>query len=128
MPAARTVHDWRQAHSDFAAQFARAREEGYDAIAESCIDIADDARNDWMERRDDKGEGYALNGDHVQRSKLRVWTRLQLLAKWSPKKYGDRVELTGEMTHRNLSDESLIAALNKFGVPVKGIAPEGSDD
>lgn len=35
--------------------------------------------------------------DMTQHRKLQVWTRLQLLAKWAPKKYGEsiRQELTG---------------------------------
>ncbi|MEI7443276.1 MAG: terminase [Burkholderiales bacterium] len=73
MPAWRTVYHWRKAHPEFRLAMDEARDVGYDAIAEGCIDIAD--------RR----------GGDPQRDRLRVWTRLQLLAKWSPEKYGDRV-------------------------------------
>ena len=98
MPADRTVRLWCQEDTAIAAAIARAREMGEDALAEQCLEIADDARNDWMERQgEDGGEGWRLNGDHVQRSKLRIETRLKLLAKWNPKKYGDKVsaELSG---------------------------------
>jgi hypothetical protein len=71
---------------------ARAREIGYDAIAEDCLRIADDASNDWMETE----HGPRLNAEHVQRSKLRIETRLKLLAKWNPKKYGERVQVAGD--------------------------------
>jgi hypothetical protein len=40
--------------------------------------------------------GPRLNAEHVQRSKLRIETRLKLLAKWSPKKYGERVQVAGD--------------------------------
>lgn len=99
MPAVRTVNDWRAADERLSADIARARILGFDAIAESCLEIADDGRNDWMERQDSNGgtSGWSLNGEHVQRSKLRVETRLKLLAKWDPTRYGDqqKVELTG---------------------------------
>jgi hypothetical protein len=40
--------------------------------------------------------GPRLNAEHVQRSKLRIETRLKLLAKWNPKKYGERVAVAGD--------------------------------
>ncbi|MBD3684118.1 hypothetical protein H3005_19885 [Stenotrophomonas sp. Br8] len=93
MPAARTVREWQQNDEQVSAAIARAREEGFDSIAAECLDIADDGRNDWMNRAADAGDEQALqfNGEHVQRSKLRVDTRLKLLAKWDPKRYGERL-------------------------------------
>jgi AcrR family transcriptional regulator len=83
----------------FAGRFARARAEGFEAISEDCLEIADDARNDWMERRKPDGEvDKAFDAEHVQRSKLRIETRLKLLAKWDPKRYGDKLELAGDKT------------------------------
>jgi hypothetical protein len=32
----------------------------------------------------------------VSWQKNRVWARLQLLAKWDPKRYGDKLELSGD--------------------------------
>lgn len=94
MPARRTVDDWREADPELSARIARAREKGFDAIAEDSLEIADDGRNDWVERQKDDGSTYIdYNGDHVQRSKLRVDTRLKLLAKWDPKRYGDKQQL-----------------------------------
>jgi hypothetical protein len=61
-------------------------------MAEDCLRIADDAVNDWMETE----HGPRLNGEHVQRSKLRIETRLKLLAKWNPKKYGEKLALAGD--------------------------------
>ena len=77
---------------------AHARDLGYDNIAEECLDIADDANNDWMERTDKDGRstGWVVNGEHVQRSKLRIETRLKLLAKFNPKKYGESVTHKGD--------------------------------
>lgn len=86
---------WREEVEGFGEQFARAREVGFDAIAEECIDIAEDGSNDWMKRNGQDGDpGYNFNGEHVQRSKLRIETRLKLLAKWSPKRYGEKLDVT----------------------------------
>lgn len=94
MPSYGAIYDWLEVNTDFASRFARARVIGFDVIAESALEIADDATNDWMERldRDAQGIGWQLNGDHVQRSKLRIETRLKLLAKWDPKRYGDKIQ------------------------------------
>jgi hypothetical protein len=99
MPAWRTVYDWIGGNADFATRIAHARASGYDAIAEETLEIADDSRNDWMDKRAEEGDEKAgqFNGENVQRAKLRIETRLKLLAKWSPKKYGDKIELGGSV-------------------------------
>jgi hypothetical protein len=109
MPNWRAVYQWMEKDAEFATRIAQARETGFDAIAEGTLDIADNATNDWMEANDPDNPGYRANGEHVQRSKLRIETRLKLLAKWSPKKYGEatRIEHTGKMTL-----EQLIAGSN----------------
>jgi hypothetical protein len=96
MPYWRAVYRWMAQDEALSAHIARARDVGYDAMAEECLDIADNADNDWVERSGDKGVGWTLNGEHIQRSKLRIETRLKLLAKWNPKKYGDRQILAGD--------------------------------
>jgi hypothetical protein len=87
-PSYGTVYDWLEDNETFSSRFARARELGHDVIAEECLQIAEDGSNDWVETK----FGPQLNSEHVQRSRLRVDTRLKLLAKWNPKKYGDKVE------------------------------------
>ena len=82
------------ADADLAYQYAHAKEVGLDAMAEEILEISDDGTNDWMERTGKAGEvvGYQVNGEHVQRSKLRVDSRKWLLSKMAPKKYGDKVQ------------------------------------
>lgn len=98
MPAYRTVKDWIDGKPDVSAAIARAREIGFDAIAQDTLAIADDGRNDFMERLAADGDEraqLAFNSENVQRSRLRVDTRLKLLAKWDPKRYGDKLALGG---------------------------------
>lgn len=92
----RTVYEWREAHEDFAARFARARDLGFDALAEETLAIADDTTNDFVTATDASGKDYEkFNAEHVQRSKLRIQTRLDLLAKWDPRRYGNKIEHSG---------------------------------
>lgn len=93
MPAVRTVSGWKDQHEAFKADFARAREEGFDEIAADCLRIADETAFDTI-----VGEnGDRANTEWISRSKLRIETRLKLLAKWDPKRYGEKqtTELTG---------------------------------
>ena len=80
----------------FAAQYARARQIGYSVWADELMDVADDARNDWMEREDPENPGWQFNGEHFQRSRLRIDTRKWMLAKMLPKVYGDKQEVTAK--------------------------------
>lgn len=89
-----TVYGWINADTDLSERIARAREAGEEIIAQECMEIADNSTNDWMEQNaDGDAVGWKLNGDHVQRSKLRIETRLKLLAKWNPRKWGDKQQV-----------------------------------
>ena len=58
-------------------------------------DIADNGENDYMKRSGkDQEPGYVVNGEAIQRSRLRVDARKWLLSKLAPKKYGDKIETT----------------------------------
>jgi hypothetical protein len=91
MPDASTVWDWTVEDKAVAQQITRARNNGFDAIAIHALQIADDTSNDYM--KDPATGRKVLNSEHVQRSKLRIHTRMQLLAKWDPKRYGDNVQV-----------------------------------
>lgn len=78
----------------FSLQYARACQARADAIFEEMFEIADNGSNDWM--ADGENEGYRLNGEHINRSRLRVDVRKWALARMAPKKYGDRVALVGD--------------------------------
>ena len=52
MPNQTTVFKWLANSDTLSKQYARAREAQADAIFDEALDIADDSRNDWMERND----------------------------------------------------------------------------
>jgi len=92
MPATSTVCKWLAEHDGFSEQYARAREAQADAIFDEILDIADDGRNDWMERNGEESAGWAANGEHIQRSRLRIDSRKWMAGKLKPKKYGEKLE------------------------------------
>ncbi len=73
-PSVYTIYDWRASDPDFAQGFARAREAGFDVMADELEQIAEEPSE---------------HPDDVAHRKLRIWTRLQLLARWSPR-YSER--------------------------------------
>lgn len=75
MPSLMTVYNWLGKYPSFVEQYARAKEDSADALAEDILDIADDADED------------------VQRSKLKVDTRKWLASKLKAKKYGDKADV-----------------------------------
>ncbi len=120
MPHRITVLRWLRRDDEigesFRTQYARAREDQADSLIDECELIADDGRNDWMEKRNAEGMiiGFAVNGEHVARSKLRIEQRRWHASKLKPKKYGDKLDLTtgGETMTPNLDDAAAkVAAL-----------------
>lgn len=91
---AATIYDWMDKSPRFREMMERARDLGADAIAEQILDIADDSDNDYVEGTDRWGNPkIMLDKEHIQRSKLRAEVRLKLLAKWHPKKYGEKLQV-----------------------------------
>lgn len=70
------VYDWFDEDAELAGRIARARERGAHEIADECLEIADEKSEEPSSR------------------KVRIEARLKLLAKWSPKTYGDKLEAT----------------------------------
>lgn len=116
MPSTVTVFAWMRKHPEFLNRYARAKEESADALFEETIDIADDGTNDWMTDNDKDNAGYKLNGENIQRSRLRVDTRKWMMSKMRPKKYGDKIttEHTGSVSVTDMTSDQLDAAIAKY--------------
>ena len=102
MPAWQTIYDWMYRDDALGAEgvglsraIARAREVGYEALAEECLRIADNPQWGQKQIMTDQGTSTTVE-DMLGHRKLQIETRLKLLAKWNPKKYGDRVQLAGD--------------------------------
>jgi hypothetical protein len=76
MPSATTVFNWLRTNPGFLEQYARAKEESADALADEMLDIADNTDEEAQSRR------------------VRVDTRKWIASKLKPKKYGDKIDAT----------------------------------
>lgn len=77
----RGINMWREKDPVIDEQIQDAKDAGYDAIAERVRETA-------------RGRGDSTYD--VQRDKLIVDTDLKLLAKWDPRRYGDKMTLAGD--------------------------------
>jgi hypothetical protein len=89
-----SVRYWLNKDAESFTHSARARELGCDALADECIEIADDPLIDPADKR------------------IKIDTRIRLIGKWS-QRYSDKLAITNktEVTHRydldNLPDAEL---------------------
>lgn len=89
MPSPRAIYAWLAKYPEFQQQYARAQLDRTHAMAEEVLEIADESGFDAH-----IVDGRAVvNGDAIQRARLRVDTRKWLMSKMAPKKYGDKLEL-----------------------------------
>lgn len=113
MPTISGVHFWRDQDPAFAERFGRARDAGYDVIAADCLRIADTPL--IGEEETEKPSGVEVKrGDMLGHRRLQIETRLKLLAKWDPRRYGDKLALGGAddlPPLKTMTDEQLEARI-----------------
>lgn len=94
MPAKSVIYFWLSQHQSFLDKYTRALEIRSLTFLDEATDIADDGSNDYYEKKGKNGETFmAFDSEHVQRSRLRIETRLKMLEKLQPRKYGAKVDL-----------------------------------
>lgn len=100
MPHRATVHALIERDDVFRDKYARAATVRAEAMFEEILNIADDGTNDWMDRMSADGSigETVLNGEHVQRSRLRIDARKWILSKMNPKKYGEKLDVAGSLS------------------------------
>ena len=77
MPCYMSVLRWQRRHPEFGDLVARAKVDGTHALADECIEIADEKKADPADRR------------------VHIDTRLRLIGKWNATIYGDKVAVGG---------------------------------
>lgn len=90
-----TVYLWMHKDPSFAQRFARARDIGADCIADEALEIANSTVEGVSIKKTDRGIEETRE-DMLGHRKLQIETRLKLLAKWNPKKYGEKLALAGD--------------------------------
>ena len=91
-PSFVAVYDWLAARPTFALRYARARETGADCIAQEALAIADTPHEGIRRKVTEQGE-EVWHEDMLGHRKLQIETRLNLLGKWFPQKYGASVAM-----------------------------------
>ncbi len=95
MPDKTTVLRWLAAkeNAEFRTKYAHAREMQADTLFDEALEIADEASEDWTTT---ETGARVPDHEHVQRSRLRVDTRKWAAGKLAPKRYGDKLQHTGD--------------------------------
>jgi hypothetical protein len=90
-PPESTVRTWALENIEgFAARYTLARQLGLDAMADQLLELADDGSGDITY---DAQGNRLVNGEHINRSRLRIDTRKWYLSKLAPKRYGEKVDV-----------------------------------
>lgn len=88
-----TINRWRDRDPDFASRVARAKDCGFDRLADECLEIADNTQAGQIVTEDKDGR-KVVTEDMLGHRKLRIETRLKLLACWDPRRYGNKADVT----------------------------------
>mgnify|MGYP001593739938 CR=1 FL=1 len=100
-------------NKDLNERYARAKEIYADTIFDEILEISDESNAD-IQISDKDGSMY-INGEAVQRSRLKVDARKWVLSKLAPKKYGDKLDIDhttngqsiNQIDYSKLSDAAL---------------------
>jgi len=100
LPTKTTVFNWLddERYEKFLDKYTHARVLQSDTFMDQCVDIADDTANDTITSVGKDGEEYEkVNHEHINRSRLKIDTRIKVAEKMAPRKYSpqQRMEHTG---------------------------------
>jgi terminase small subunit-like protein len=110
----RTAARWNVERPEFRAAYEQARETRTLVWGEEIIEIADDLKGDYRQRRDGK---TVQNKESVLRSKLRIEARQWVMARLDPRLWGDRQQIDVKADWMQLSEEERVRkAMNLLGM------------
>jgi len=110
----RTVELWAERDAQFAEELAAARALGWDQLASECLEIADDTSEDTLVQPDGS---LSPNGAAVLSRRLRIETRLRLLAKWDSGRYGDTKQV-------RLDANVEVTEVRRLAIDPRSLSPE----
>lgn len=125
-PSYGLVYDWLEADAKTSdktesSRFARARDLGEQQIMQECLEIADTQQiGEIVTLRPEGKEVKRI--DMIEHRKLRIETRLKLLAKWNPRKYGERVDLN------HSGDVGIKTVILREPAKAQAVRPEAKPD
>jgi hypothetical protein len=121
MPSYPSIFRWLDEDPVFAINYARAREVGFEILAEEALYIADNTnagRKVVTHSTDDEDVTVVTEEDMLGHRKLQIDTRMRLLRAWHPKKYGDKTIVAGDEE----SPLSVEVSFDVFGELLKNIS------
>jgi len=92
-PSMATVFKWLNDFPAFSEQYARAREEQAEALADEITSIADEVGTRSLVNEEGEEVLVAFDATAVARNRLRIDARKWVASKLKPKKYGDKMML-----------------------------------
>jgi hypothetical protein len=92
-PSVSAWGDWCNEDKSLGIAHQRARADGFDAIAAETLKIAETPMMGSTEVTLHDGRVEIRKGDMLGHRKLQIETRLKLLAKWDPRRYGELLKL-----------------------------------
>ena len=106
MPSNETFYKWLDSDKAKSKQYARACEDRQDLLFDEIIEIADENEADVYIDNDIA----KIDGNTVQRSRLKIDARKWALSKMNPKKYGDKLNVESKNTNFNteISEEEAL--------------------
>ena len=110
MPNKATVFRWLadERYASFRDQYAQAREIQADSLFDEIVEIADTPMVGRKTKTDAKGV-EVTEGDMIEHRRLQVEARKWVVGKLKPKKYGDKLELSGD------ADSPLMVEIVRYG-------------
>lgn len=94
MPSMSTMFKWLRENDQFSQQYAKAKEESADAMAEDLLYIADTPVMGEVKTIKPDGSVEIKQDEMLGHRRLQVDSRKWLMAKMKPKKYGDKIDMT----------------------------------
>ena len=123
MPDESNLREWAVTDPELGAQYARARLVGNESDFERL--------DEWANEKPPRLENGAVDNGWNNWNRTRIDTTKWSLAKRQPAKYGDKLELGGEIGMKNLSDDQVkaqtLALMAKIGLDAAAAA-QGSQD
>lgn len=116
-PSYGTIYDWMDQDEAFSSRVARARDTGFEAIAEEALQIANTPVEGKRIKVSEDGTEITKE-DMLGHRKLQIETRLKLLACWNPKKYGQKQLIGSDPENPIVPPETT----ELFGEILKGLA------
>ncbi|CAB4127682.1 hypothetical protein UFOVP93_20 [uncultured Caudovirales phage] len=112
LPSHTTIKRWRHKIEAFRAQYAQAKIDQADILAEECLEIADDLVNNMYQQNvveDEEHDHYKIDNGIVNCARLRIDARKWLASKLLPKQYGDKLLLEQKTEENEKLKEQLLA-------------------